>query len=266
MADIKTEKTRQTDKAFIDGLVSVIMPTYNSEKFLREAIESVLSQTYQNWELLIIDDNSTDNSLAIAKEYEQADPRIHVLINDKPIGIPSAPRNVGLEVAKGRFIAFLDSDDIYLPQKLECQLPLFNDKNVSVVYAMYEKMDVNGIRHNRIIRSPKITTYRSLLKGNVITMPAGIYDREKVGTVFLRNKRHEDYVLWLEILKKGYIAMNAGTVVAVVRVRKSSVSSNKFRTIAWQWHVYRDVEKLSFFHSVFYFIFYAFKALRKSII
>ena len=102
----------------MDDLVSIIMPMHNSEKYLEEAIRSVISQTYENWELLIIDDASTDNSLSIARYFESCDTRIHVLINDTPMGCPAIPRNVGIRRAKGRFIAFLDSDDVWLPCKL----------------------------------------------------------------------------------------------------------------------------------------------------
>ena len=111
----------------MDDLVSIIMPMHNSEKYLEEAIRSVISQTYENWELLIIDDASTDNSLSIARYFESCDTRIHVLINDTPMGCPAIPRNVGIRRAKGRFIAFLDSDDVWLPcnSSQAIELPLF---------------------------------------------------------------------------------------------------------------------------------------------
>ena len=130
----------------------------------------------------------------------------------------------------------------------------------------YEKIKEDGTRGNRIICAPPFTTYGDMLKGNVITMPAGIYDRSRVGTVLMQDKRHEDYVMWLDILKKGGLAKNTNTVVAVVRVRDASVSSNKLKTIVWQWKVYRDVEKLSVLQSAYYFMFYAFKAFSKSLI
>lgn len=251
---------------FVEGLVSVVMPVHNSARFLREAIESVLDQTYQNWELLIVDDASKDDSLSIAHEYEKKDTRIRVLLNERPNGIPSAPRNIGIRAARGRFIAFLDSDDIFFPWKLEQQLPLFEEEDVTVVYANYEKMKENGQRNNRIVVAPAYTTYKSLLKGNVITMPAGIYDRKKVGTTLMKDIRHEDYVLWLEILKRGGMAKSSGTTVAAVRTREASVSSDKFKTVRWQWNIYRHVEHLSVASSAYYFVFYAFKAFCKRLI
>lgn len=253
-------------KETTNKLVSIIMPLHNSAKFMKEAIESVLAQTYSNWELLIIDDASVDDSLQIAKKYEEIDPRIQVLVNKQSIGIPSVPRNIGIKAAKGRFIAFLDSDDIYFPHKLEQQLPHFNNNKIAVVYANYEKMEEDGTRSNRIVHAPSKINYKALLKGNVITMPAGMYDREKVGTIFLKDKHHEDYIMWLEILNRGFEAISTGTTVAAVRVRSSSVSSNKLKTICWQWNVYRDVEKLPLIQSSYYFVHYAIKAIRKSII
>ncbi|MBQ8046990.1 MAG: glycosyltransferase family 2 protein [Prevotella sp.] len=247
-------------------VVSVIMPMHNSAKYLREAIESVRCQTFQDWELLVVDDASTDNSVEIAREYTKADSRIRLFVNESPIGIPSAPRNIGLQAAQGRFIAFLDSDDIYLPCKLEQQLALFEKEQAAVVYSNYEKMDEGGIRNNRIIVAPPFTDYKQMLKGNVITMPAGIYDRSKVGTVLMKSEHHEDYIMWLDILRQGFRAVNTQTVVAIVRVRDTSVSSNKLKAAGWQWNIYRNVEHIPLAKSVYYFVNYAYRAVKKSLV
>ena len=242
------------------------MPMHNSSSFLREAIESVLAQTYPKWELLIVDDASTDDSLAIANAYAEQCDRIKVFSNANPIHMPSAPRNIGVKKAKGRYIAFLDSDDVWFPQKLEQQLSLFADNRVAIVFSNYEKMDVNSVRANRIISEPPQATYTSLLKGNIIGNLTAIYDTEKVGKVDIQNIHHEDYVLWLSILKKGYIARNTQTVLAAYRESSQSVSSNKLRATAWQWDIYRNVEHLSLARSAYYFCFYAVRAFLKSII
>lgn len=256
----------QNAETYTEGLVSVVMPMHNSAAFLHEAIESVLAQTYTNWELLIIDDASTDNSIEIAKEYSKTNPRIRVLQNTRHIKMPSAPRNVGVLAAKGRYIAFLDSDDLWLPNKLEQQLPLFSDNRTAIVYSNYEKMDENSTRANRIVVAPSQATYKSLLQGNVIGNLTGIYDTKKVGKANIQDVHHEDYVMWLSILKKGYIARNTGTTLAVYRETSRSVSSNKLKVTAWQWDIYRKVEHLSLLRSVYNFLFYAFKAFRKSLI
>lgn len=248
------------------GLVSIIMPMHNSAHYLHESIDSVLTQTYQDWELLIIDDASIDDSVAIANEYAEQCDRIKVFRNPHPIHMPSAPRNIGVKKAKGRYIAFLDSDDVWFPQKLEQQLSFFADSRVAIVFSNYEKMDENSVRANRIISASPQATYTSLLKGNIIGNLTAIYDTEKVGKIDIQDIRHEDYALWLSILKKGYIARNTQTVLAAYRESSQSVSSNKLKVTAWQWDIYRNVEHLSIARSAYYFCFYAIKAFRKSII
>lgn len=246
-------------------LVSVIMPVFNAELFLSEAINSVLAQSYPYWELLIVDDGSTDSSVRIIESFIQKDNRIRFLQTKRPSGSPSIPRNLGIDHAKGRFIAFLDSDDVWLPKKLESQIPLFDNPKVAIVYSDYEKMAEDGVRNSRIIRAPKSTDYFRLLKGNVIGNVTGIYDTAKVGKLYFLNVHHEDYVLWLTILKKGYIAMNVGNVTALYRVRKKSVSANKFVVYRWQWMIYRQIEGLGILDSMFYFLYYAVKATLKAL-
>ena len=246
-----------------DGLVSVVMPMHNSDKFLREAIESVLAQSYTNWELLVVDDASTDNSIDIVEEYVKQDKRIHLLSNTNHMKMPSAPRNIGVQAANGQYIAFLDSDDFWFPAKLEQQLRLFNDPETAIVFSNYEKIDEIGTRSNRIVHSPSMVDYKTLLKGNVIGNLTGIYDTAKVGKENIRDIHHEDYVMWLSILKKGFIGRNTGTTLAAYRESSQSISSNKLRVTLWQWQVYREVEHLSILRSAYYFCFYAVKALRK---
>lgn len=242
------------------------MPMHNSERYLREAVESVLAQTYKRWELLIIDDASTDHSVEIANKYVQADSRVHLLHNPDPIHMPSAPRNVGVHAARGRYIAFLDSDDVWFPQKLEQQLPLFNDNRTAIVYSNYEKIDEKSTRANRIVTAPSRATYNTLLSGNIIGNLTGIYDTHKVGKANIKNIHHEDYGMWLSILKQGYIARSTETTLAAYRENSRSVSSNKLRVTTWQWNIYRNVEHLSLLRSAYYFMFYAIKATYKSLI
>lgn len=249
-----------------NDLVSVIMPMHNSARYLHESIKSVIAQTYKEWELLIIDDFSEDSSYAIAEEYVALDSRIHLLKNHDRKGMPSAPRNVGVQAATGRYIAFLDSDDLWFPQKLEQQLALFTDNRTAIVYSNYEKIDENGTREDRLVTAPPQATYRTLLCGNVIGNLTGIYDTHKVGKVSIQDIHHEDYAMWLYILKQGYNAQNTGTTLAAYRVNRGSVSSNKLKAVTWQWHIYRKIEHLSLLRSVFYFVFYAFKAFIKGLI
>lgn len=241
------------------------MPCYNAAAFLKDAIESVIIQTYMEWELLIIDDCSLDNSVSIIKEYQRKENRIRFFTTKLPSGSPAIPRNIGIDQAKGRYIAFLDSDDVWLPTKLQEQVSLFEDSHVAVVFSNYEKMAEDGTCSGRMIIAPQKACYRSLLRGNVIGNVTGIYDTQKVGKIFFQDVHHEDYVLWLSILKQGYIAVNTNTVTALYRLRKNSVSSNKMNVLSWQWNIYVNIEKIGFLKSAYFFMCYVYKALKKTI-
>ena len=243
------------------------MPVHNVEKFVKSSIDSVLSQTYPYWELLAVDDCSTDHSAAIIRQYAQVDSRIRYFKTDEPSGSPALPRNIGIEQARGRYIAFLDSDDAWLPGKLERQIAMFEKyEDMAICFSNYEKMMENGERNNRIVKAPEWVTYKQLLLGNVIGCLTAVYDTEKVGKVYFPNHSHEDYILWLSILKRGYVARNTGTVEALYRVREHSVSSNKLKTLSWQWNIYRNVEHIGFAKSAFYFANYACRAFKKALI
>ena len=249
----------------MNDLVSIITPSYNVEAFVARTINSVLLQTYSNWELLIVDDCSKDSSATIINDYVKKDKRIKYFKTEKASGSPVKPRNIAIEKAIGKYIAFLDSDDIWLPTKLEEQLKLFDDDKVAVVYSNYEKINEKGDRSDRIIKAPAEVDYHNLLKSNVIGNLTGIYDTEKVGKVYCQNIHHEDYILWLSILKKGFIAKSTNTVTALYRVRNNSVSSNKIKVLTWQWNILRNVEKLPFYKSVYCFMAYAIKAILKAV-
>ena len=248
-------------------MFSIVMPCYNSGTFIRQAIESVRNQTFEDWELLVVDDGSTDDSADIIKGMEQMDGRIKYLKTNAPSGSPIVPRNIGVKKALGRYIAFLDSDDAWLANKLERQMKMFEQyEDMAICFSNYEKMTEQGERNNRIIKAPTITTYKQLLLSNVIGCLTAVYDTEKVGKVFFQNHSHEDYILWLDILKRGYVARNTNTVEALYRVRENSVSSNKLKTLSWQWDIYRNVEKISLFRSSYYFLNYAYRAFKKALI
>ena len=243
-------------------VVSVITPCYNAAAYIAQAIESVQTQTFGDWEMLIVDDGSTDDSAAIISCYQAVDARIRYIRMQTPSGSPTQPRNTAISQAKGRFIAFLDSDDLWLPNKLEEQLRLF-DERTAIVFSDYERIAEDGTRRGKVVRAPSSATYRDLLKGNVIGNLTGIYDAQKVGKVYCQAVHHEDYVLWLSILKYGHMARNTGEVHALYRVRSQSVSADKLQVITWQWHIYREVECLNWFQSVYYLLHYALKAIRK---
>lgn len=251
----------------MDGLVSVIMPLHNAERYIEEAVRSVMAQTYSNWELLIVDDNSTDRSLEIVNALAKEDSRIRVFENPTPTGFPATPRNLAVSMAKGRYIAFLDSDDVWLPDKIEHQIPFFNESpKIGVVFSDYEKVDEDTNREDRVVKARKITSYGKLLLGNVIGNVTAMYDVERVGKVYFSKVRHEDYAMWLSILKRGFVARNTRKVVALYRVSDNSVSSRKMALLSWQWRIYRDVEKLNLIKSVYYYINYAIRGFMKSLV
>ena len=159
-------------------LVSIITPSYKSEKFISQTIESVLGQTYQNWEIIIVDDVSPDNSNKIIEEYSKKDSRIKLIKLEKNSGAAVA-RNIAIEESKGRYIAFLDADDIWKPEKLEKQIEFMRKNNYAFTYTAYEKVDENGVVFGKI-GVPLKVSYNQLLRTCVIGCLTAVYDREKL--------------------------------------------------------------------------------------
>lgn len=249
----------------MNELVSIISPCFNSSKYISYAITSVLNQTYLNWELIIVDDKSTDNSVEIIHKFCVNDKRIKLIELFENSGSASTPRNVAINEAKGRYIAFLDSDDMWHPSKLEEQLKIFENEDVAIVYSNYFKMGENTVSERRIVTAPKWVNYKKLFYGNVIACLTSVYDTSKVGKVYFDYVGHEDFVVWLKILKKGYIARNTNSALAYYRVRSNSLSSNKINTITWIWNIYRNIEKKPFVLCLFYFTITMFRSLLKYI-
>ncbi|RGN33240.1 glycosyltransferase family 2 protein [Bacteroides oleiciplenus] len=247
----------------MNELVSIITPCYNSASTIGDTIQSVINQTYKHWELLVIDDCSQDKSIEIIKAFAAIDNRIKSLKTDAPSGSPTLPRNIGIQEAKGRFIAFLDSDDVWLPNKLSMQIPLFVNSNVGIVYSYYRKVNENGKSIGRIIKSSARHNYMSLLYGNEMGCLTVIYDTKKTGKKYFKFIGHEDYNLWLDILKEGFIAQNVKVCLAMYRIRTNSVSSNKIKIVKWIWHIYRKEQGINFFFSLYYMFFDLLKSFIK---
>ena len=241
--------------------LSIVIIIYNTEhRYVREALESIASSTLRNVEICMVDDGSSLDYGELAREFGAR------LYKQKNGGMVAA-RMAGINMATGDYIAFLDSDDMWLPDKLERQLPLFDKyAKVAVVFSNYEKVNEYGERAARVVVAPRRVSYRRLLLGNVIGNVTGIYDTKRVGKVYFPQVRHEDYAMWLSILKRGYLAYNLGEVTALYRVSFNSVSSRKLHLLSWQWKIYRNVEKLNFFTSVYYYANYAVRAFIKSLI
>lgn len=230
------------------AMVSIIMPTYNCGKFIAEAIQSVQAQTYENWELWVIDDCSTDETEGIVQSFMR-DKRIHYHCMEENGG-PAPARNYGLRRASGRYIAFLDSDDLWHPQKLEKQLAFMRRMQAEgcrFSCTAYAKMDDRGCCLNRVVVPPEKTGYwKMFFLSNPIGNSSVIFDREYFGLVQapLIPKRN-DYGLWLRMLRGGSVCFGMKETLMKYRIREGSVTHDKFKMIRHHWHLYRNVEKLS---------------------
>ena len=243
--------------------VSIIVPMYNAEKFIGKAIETVLSQTYENWEMLIMNDVSTDNSLAVVNEFAKKDDRIKVVNTEKNMGVVKG-RNHLIDLARGKYIAFLDADDYWHSEKLEKQIQFMKEKNASISCTEYTRVRENGEKINEVVIKPEIS-YTDMLKNNYLGCLTVMYDVEKVGKRYFKElEKNEDYVLWLEIVKDVKIIYGLKENLAYYRVLDNSRSSNKVKTAKVRWEIYRKVEKLSLLKSIYYFLHYAVRAVLKS--
>ena len=244
-------------------LVSIITPLYNSEDFISETINSVLNQSYKNWELILIDDRSTDSSYEIVMAFSKADPRISVIQLDVNSGAAAA-RNIGIARCLGRYIAFIDSDDAWFPDKLSKQIAFMQDNNYHLTYTAYERITEDGQFINDV-GVPATVDYTGLLKTNVMGCFTVIYDVEYFGKVLMPSiLKRQDFGLWLQLLKTTKNAFGINEVLGRYRVRENSLSANKFNAAKYNWEIYRNIENLSFLKSLYYFSHYAIKGLLRT--
>lgn len=238
----------------MEDLVSIITPLYNSEKYIKETIESVLNQTYKNWEMIIVDDCSKDLGSEIVKLYQAKDKRIKLLELSKNLGGAGA-RNKAIEESQGRFIAFLDSDDIWKKEKLEKQINFMKKNKYEFTFTKYERIDENSKKLNQISIIPEKINYKGMLKNDPIGCLTAIYDTKFIGKIYLPNiKINQDYALWLEILKKIEFAYGLKINLAEYRVRKNSLSKSKIKKIKYVWEMYRKYNKQNFYKSIYFLI------------
>lgn len=245
-------------------LVSIIMPCYNSSKTVSKAIKSVIEQTYTNWELLITDDCSKDQSREIIKSYSDKDNRIKLYTLEENMGVANA-RNNSMADAKGTYIAFLDSDDKWHSEKLEIQINYMLQNNIDFSYTAYKK-----INNEDIIISDKIKVretgiaYKDLLKHNEMGCLTIVINNKLIEGRQFQKVGHEDYVFWLSILKTGVKSYGINKVLSYYRVGNESISSNKLKAMGFTWNIYRNIEGLDFLKSSYYFLHYAFNSFLKS--
>ncbi|UKT63272.1 glycosyltransferase family 2 protein [Pedobacter mucosus] len=235
------------------GLVSIITPMYNGERFVGITIDSVLSQTYSNWEMIVIDDGSSDNGPKIVAEYALKDARIK-LISQANAG-SAAARNNGIRMAKGQYISLLDADDTWDPIFLDSQLKFMAEKKADLVYSSHRRINEESKEILSPFMVPQQVTYEDMLHTSSISCLTGLYNIEKFGKVYLREELksyRDDYIYWLEILKKVGIAYGNREVIANYRVMKSSTTGKKRKVVIPHFMVLYKHEKLSFFRSLYY--------------
>ena len=249
----------------INNLVSIITPSYNSSKFIEECVNSVVSQTYNNWELLIVDDCSDDNSKELLLDLEKKDERIRVTFLDNNIGAAKA-RNISIRNAKGRYIAFLDSDDMWEKSKLEKQIKFMEKEGIAFSFTKYTPISEDGSVSFPEIKVPSKIDYFAYLKNTIIGCLTVVIDKKKVGDFEMPIiKSSHDMALWLLIMKRGFDAYGLNESLAKYRIVSVSNTANKWRAAKDVWKVYRQFEKLSFFYSIWCFLNYAFNAIIRRI-
>lgn len=239
-----------------EGLVSVITPMYNAAEYLALTIESVLRQTYPEWELILIDDCSEDDTLEIAKKYEAADARIMTLRMEQNSGMAEAI-NRGCEKAQGQYIAFLDSDDLWLPQKLETQIAFMQDKDCAISCSSYVQINAEGTKEGRIFKALERADYRRVLLDCPVGHSTVMYDVTRLGIQVVPNiRKRSDDALWLQILKVVPYIWGLQETLVQYRLREKSLSRNKFTLVKYHWKLYREIEKMSILSSVLHIVYW----------
>lgn len=249
----------------MDALVSIVVPVYNTEKYVAETINSVISQTYTNWELILVDDCSTDLSFGICNSFSQKDPRIKALRLAKNSGALAA-RNKGIELSKGKFLCFLDSDDTFEPNKLEIQVKFMQKFGHAVSFTMFQRITESGefLGKSNVPFNTKIG-YKDLLGNPAFSIITLMVDKEKVMVPLVQEDlvKAEDYVFHLRILKQGVDAFGINQPLSNYRYRPGSQSTSFFGNSADLWKVLSTVEKLPIHKASFYFGRYLVKGIGK---
>jgi teichuronic acid biosynthesis glycosyltransferase TuaG len=235
--------------------ISIIMPAYNSSRTIVESIDSVLAQTFNSWELLITDDCSTDSTMEIVERKIQGDPRIKLFRLEQNSGAGAA-RNHSIKEAKGNYIAFLDADDLWVPTKLQIQLDYMQSHSYDFTFSAYQTISAEG-ELGKVYNPPAVATRERLLYSNVIGCLTAMYNAKTLGKRYMSTiRKRQDFHLWLEILQVCKEAYCIPEVLAYYRIGNSSLSSNKFKVLSYQWELYRSVLGLGVLRSTWYFIWY----------
>lgn len=237
-------------------MISIITPSYNCSRYISATIQSVMSQTRTDWEMIIVDDCSTDNSVKVIKSFADIEPRIKLIQLEQNSGAAVA-RNTAIESANGRFIAFLDSDDSWSPYKLEKQIDYMKENDFSFTFTSYDKQDEIGTTLGQV-GVPYKVCYSDLLKVCSIGCLTVIYDTQFFGKVYMPLiRKRQDLGLWLKLLKMTHYAYGINEVLASYTIREDSISANKRKAASYTWALYRKVERLPLITASYYFLHYA---------
>ena len=248
-------------------LVSIVVPVYNAERFIRDTIASVQAQTYADWELILVDDVSKDDSVSIIKSLQKSDKRIKLIQSKKNQGA-ALSRNIGTKNAKGQYLAFLDADDLWDEAKLEKQVQFMQDNNYTFTFTDYEFADEQGKSTGKRAHMPTTITYRQSLKNHTIWTSTVMLDLEQIPReiAYMPDvRRGQDTATWWQILRHIDTAYSIDEVLSYYRRTNNSLSSNKLKAMKRTWYLFRGVEKLSVPRSMYNFGWYAFNAVRKRI-
>jgi teichuronic acid biosynthesis glycosyltransferase TuaG len=250
----------------LENHVSVIMPFYNDEETLLDAIRGVVHQDYTNWELILICDGSYDGSLNIALNEARIDSRIKIIAMESNSG-PAIARNAGISVAKGRYIGFCDADDIWLQNKLTVQIAVFRNTRCAISYSSYFKMLHDGTKTTRIVTAPEFVSEEMIVRSNYIGCSTALYDSKVLGKRFMPAiRKRQDYGLWLNIILDGHKAVGVIEPLIYYRIRSKSVSSNKILAAYYHWVVLSRCTDLALYKRFSLFLNYSFSGLRKFLI
>ena len=249
-----------------ENLISIIVPVYNAENYISETVRSVREQTYENWELILVENGSKDNSAQLIQNLSKEDERINCIILGKNTGAAVA-RNEGLKTAEGRYIAFLDADDLWKKEKLEHELAFMKAHNASFVFTGYEFGDETAQPTGKIVHVPETLNHKQAMKNTTIFTSTVMFDTDKIGKKNLEMPqiKSEDTALWWKILRDGTLAYGLDENLVLYRRPAKSLSSNKIEALRRIWNLYRKWEKLGFFKSIWYFINWAFRAVGRRI-
>ncbi len=243
--------------------VSVIMPVYNCEKYVEQAIRSVMAQTFHDWELIVLDDGSSDSTCDIISRLASEDDRIISVPNPENIGV-ARTRNRAIDISRGEYIALLDSDDVWRCDKLEKQLEKIKSLSADICYSSYAIIDSNGANARKVYSVPEKVSFDELLKENYIGCSTVLLSKHALGNKrFLVDFYHEDYVLWLELLRDGAVAVGCTEPLTEWRLIRDSRSFDKKRSAAHRWNIYRKHLRFSFIKSSLLFVSYAVNGLKK---